>query len=148
MPDQKDKKKTLKLKIENEINFKMIGISCHENDYRLVWAINEKLKLQFLRIGNLVVHNPKLSEDLEFSRYLLDDEERFLKFYLMANRCPNGFLFPEVRNLDFVLQIVGEINQHELKDIEKKIKQVEVVSTAFILEPKKIKGIKDISFEI
>jgi hypothetical protein len=148
MPEPNNKKKTVRLKVDKDINFKMIGISCHENDYRLVWAINENMKVQFLRIGNLVVHNTKIQEDLEFSRYLFDDEDRYMKYYLIANRCPDGFLFPEVRNLDFVLQIVGEITPAELKELEKKIKSIDVISTAFILQPEKIKGIKDIIFEI
>ena len=140
MPEQ-DKKKTVKLKIEYSLNFKIIGISSHENDYRLVWAINEKLGMQFLRIDNLIVHHVKLKEDLEFSRYLFDDESRYLKLYLFGNRCDDGFLFPEVKNLDFILQIVGEISTAELKNLEKKLKTVDVVSTAFILQPEKIKGI-------
>ncbi|HLO60552.1 MAG TPA: IPExxxVDY family protein [Bacteroidales bacterium] len=148
MPEPNDKKKTVKLKVAKDIHFKMIGISCHENDYRLVWAINENMKLQFLRIGNLVVHNTKIQEDLEFSRYLFDDEDRYMKYYLIANRCPDGFLFPEVRNLDFVLQIVGEITPTELKELETKIKSIDVVSTAFILQPEKIKGIREITFEV
>jgi len=142
--EPKDKKKALKLKIENKINFKVIGISSHENDYRIVWAINEKLGMQFQKMDNLVVHNTKLKEDLEFSRYFFDDEERYLKYYLISNRCADGFLFPEVKNLDFVLQLVGELTGTELKTIEKKIKSVEVVSTAFILQPEKIKGIGSI----
>jgi len=144
MANQKDKKKALKLKIDNEINFKIIGISSHENDYRIVWAINEKLGVQFVKVDNLVIHQAKLKEDLEFSRYLLDDEERYLKFYLISNRCPNGFLFPEVKNLDFILQVIGEFPASDLKDLEKRIKSIEVVSTAIILQPEKIKGIGNI----
>jgi hypothetical protein len=147
MPGQTDKKKTLKLKIESKINFKVIGISSHENDYRLVWSINEKLRLQFLRIDNLVIHHQKLKEDLEFSRYLFDDSDRYVKYYLINNHNPDGYLFPELKNLDFLIQIIGEINDTELKAFEKKLKTVDVVSTAFILQPEKIKGIGDILVE-
>ena len=90
-----EKKKILKLKIEEHNNFKLIGISSHENDYRLVWSINECLKLQFIRIENLVIHNQKLKEDLEFSRFIYHDEDRYLNYYLISNRCPNGFLSPK-----------------------------------------------------
>lgn len=139
-----NKQKVLKLKIGSEISFKVIGISSHENDYRMVWAINEKLGMQFVRVGNLAIHSTKLKEDLEFSRYLFDDEERYLKYYLISNRCSNGFLFPEVRNIDFVLQIIGEINSKDLTDLERKIKGVDVVSTAFVIQPDQIKGIGNI----
>jgi hypothetical protein len=147
MPGQTDKKKTLKLKIESKINFKVIGISSHENDYRLVWSINEKLRLQFLRIDNLVIHHQKLKEDLEFSRYLFDDSDRYVKYFLINNHNPDGYLFPELKNLDFLIQIIGEMNDTELKAFEKKLKTVDVVSTAFILQPEKIKGIGDILVE-
>jgi hypothetical protein len=147
MPGQTDKKKTLKLKIESKINFKVIGISSHENDYRLVWSINEKLRLQFLRIDNLVIHHQKLKEDLEFSRYLFDDSDRYVKYFLINNHNPDGYLFPELKNLDFLIQIIGEMNDIELKAFEKKLKTVDVVSTAFILQPEKIKGIGDILVE-
>lgn len=144
MNTPKDKKQTFKLKVEKKINFKIIGISSHENDYRMVWAINEGLGMQFLRVENLVVHNSRSKENLEFSRYVYDDEERYLKYFLISNRCPDGFLFPEIRNIDFVLQITGEIKSTDLKNLEKKIKGVEVVSTAFIIQPEKIKGIGNI----
>jgi hypothetical protein len=142
-----NKQRILKLKIDKKINFRIIGISSHENDYRMVWAINQKLGMRFLRIDNLIVHNTKIKEDLEFSRYLFEDEDCYLKYYLISNRCPDGFLFPEVKNLDFVLQVTGEINSAKLKDILKKIKSVDVVSTAFILQPESIKKIGDILVE-
>lgn len=146
MPE-KEKKKTLKLKIENKINFRIIGISSHENDYRLVWSVNETLNMQFLRIGNLVVHHPRLKEELEFSRYLFDNEDHYLKFYLINNHNPDGYLFPELKNLDFIIQVIGDISTAELKELEKKLKTVDVVSTAFILDPGKIKGITELLME-
>ncbi len=138
------KKKPLKLKVEDQINFKLIGISSHENDYRVVWEMNQKLGMQFLRVDNLLIHEVRRKEDLEFSRYLYEDENRYMKYYLISNRCPDGFLFPEVRKLDYVLQIIGELSNTELQDFEKKIKSLEVVSTALILQPEKIKGIAGI----
>lgn len=144
MPGQKENKKTLKLRIEHKINFRIIGISSHENDYRMVWAINENLSMKFLKVDNLVVHVPRRKEDLEFSRYLFDDEDRCLKYFLISNRCPDGFLFPEVKNLDFVMQVAGEMTDTELTGLIKKLKGVEVVSTAFIIQPENLKGIQNI----
>ena len=137
---QPEKKQTLKLKVDHSINFRLIGISSHENDYRLVWSINEQLKMQFIRIGNLVIHNRKLDADLEFSRYLFHDEDRYLKIFLLSNRCPDGFLFPEVKNFDFLLQITGETNDTEIKQLVTKLKTVPIISAVFNLQPEKIKG--------
>jgi hypothetical protein len=146
-PEQPDKKKTVKLKVDRQVNFKLVGISSHENDYRLVWSINEHMNIQLVRIDNLVVHQVKLGLDLEFGRYRFYDEDRYVKLYLVSNRCPDGFLFPEIKNLDFVLQIVGEIQDAALKEMIKKLRTVPVISTALILSPEKIKGIRNILVE-
>jgi len=139
-----EKKQTLKLKVDENVKFKLIGISSHENDYRLVWSINNQLKMKFVRIENLIIHNQKLKADLEFSRFTFQDEDRYLNYCLISNRCPDGFLFPEIKNFDFLLQIVGEITDFETKVFSRKIKAVEVISASFVLQPVELKGIRQI----
>jgi hypothetical protein len=139
-----EKKQTLRLKVDKDIRYRLIGISCHENDYRLVWAINSALKLVFVRMDNLMIHNPKLEQDLEFSRYSYHDEDRYFTYYLISNRCPDGFLFPEIKNFDFLMQIVGELSDGETQAFSRKLKKVEVISATFILQPAKLKGINQV----
>jgi hypothetical protein len=141
MKSGKEKKQTLQLKVDKDIRYRLIGISCHENDYRLVWAINSALKMEFVRMDNLIVHHPKLKQDLEFSRYSCHDEDRYFTYYLISNRCPDGFLFPEIKNFDFLIQIVGELSDGEIQTLNQKLKKVEVISAVFILQPAKLKGI-------
>jgi hypothetical protein len=137
-----EKKKTMKLKVEEKVNYKMIGISSHENDYRLVWAINNQLRMQFVRRENLIVHNAKLKSDLEFSCYAFHDEDRYLNFRLISNRCPDGFLFPEIRKLDFVLQIIGEMDDSMVNNLVKEIRKIEIVSAVVAIRPQDIKNIE------
>lgn len=139
-----EKKQTLKLKVDESVNYRLIGISSHENDYRLVWSINSLLKMQFIRVENLIVHNQKLKTDLEFGRYCFNDEHKYLKYYLISNRCPDGFLFREIKNFDFLIQIVGEINEAELQEFSRNIKAVEVISATFVLDAAKLKGVHQI----
>jgi hypothetical protein len=135
-----EKKKTMKLKIDDGINFKIIGISSHENDYRLVWAVNNQLNTRFIRIDNLSLFDQKLNDTMEFSKYGYTDEDKCLKFNLISNRCPNGFLFPQVKNFDYLFQIFGEISETEVRDMLRKLKSVAVVSAAFELSPEKLKS--------
>jgi hypothetical protein len=144
MKSSTNKKQTLKLKVDKDIRYQLIGISCHENDYRLVWAINNTLKMEFVRMDNLVVHHPRIKMDLEFSRYSCLDEDRYFTYYLISNRCPDGFLFPEIMNFDFLIQVVGELSDAEIQAFNRKLKTVEVISAAFILQPAKLKGINQI----
>lgn len=138
---QVEKKQTLKLRVEEHINFKLIGISSHENDYRLVWSINNLLKMQFVRMENLIIHRQKLKTDMEFSRFSHHNEDKYLTYFLISNRCPDGFLFPEVKNFDFLLQIIGDINDGQIKELIRDIKTASVVSAVFLLQPEKIKDI-------
>jgi hypothetical protein len=139
-----EKKKKVKLQISDEINFKLLGISSHENDYRLVWAINHQLGLHFSRVENLTVHQAKLDTDLEFSRFLHTDEDRILTYYLISNRCPDGFLFPEIMKLDYLLQIVGEAGYENMDMVMKEFKKIDIISAVFLIDPKQLKGIERI----
>jgi len=134
-----EKKKVVKLQIGEPNGYTLIGISSHENDYRLVWAINTAFSFGFSRIENLVIFNHKLNADLEFSRFIHTDEDKYLTYHLISNRCADGFLFPEIRNLDYLLQISGEMNSKHLTMILKELKKVDNVSATFMIDPKLLK---------
>ncbi len=142
-----EKKKTVKLKVDHSINFIIIGISSHENDYRLVWAINNSFNTGFVRVDNLSLFDKKLDDMMEFSKYTYQDEDKCLKFNLISNRCPDGFLFPQVKNFDYLFQIYGEITEEEIKDLLRKLKSVQVISAVFLLPPEKLKGAGQILME-
>ena len=137
-----EKKKIVKLQIGETNSFTLIGISSHENDYRLVWAMNNAFSFQFNRIENLVIFNQKLNADLEFSRFIFSDEDKYLTYHLISNRCPDGFLFPEIKNLDYLLQITGEMDLKHLAIIFKELKKVSIVSATFMIDPKQLKDVE------
>jgi len=135
------KRTSLKLDISQEMDFKLIGISSHENDYRLVWAMNSSLKYNFLRSDNLMVHLPKSGQDLEFSKFIYVDEERLLSYLLISNRCPDGFLFPEIKNIDFLMQVIGELDSNAVELLLSTLKKIEIISGAYLIDYKNIKDI-------
>jgi hypothetical protein len=134
-----EKKKVVKLQISETNSFTLIGISSHENDYRLVWAMNNAFSFQFTRIDNLVIFSQKLNADLEFSRFVFPDEDKYLTYHLISNRCPDGFLFPEIKNLDYLLQVTGELDAKHLTTILKELKKTGIVSATFMIDPKQLK---------
>jgi len=135
------KKINLKPSPGDEKKLVLIGISSHENDYRLVWAINKALKFNFIRSENLSVHLLKYDHIAEFSRYVYNDEERFIKFFLISNRCPDNILFPEIKNIDFIIHVNGELFDNSLVDLLKSLRKVSVISGAYLLDPSKMKGL-------
>lgn len=119
--------------------FKLLGISSHENDYRLSWALNSKLGLKFSKTDNLNVPTVRNTESRSFSVFQSVDEDRLLKMNLISNRCPDGFLIREMKNIDFLLQIFGEISKSEIERVIIKLKAIEFVSMVFEIEPGKLK---------
>lgn len=128
------KKKVHKLILEPETGFKLIGISSHENDYRLSWALNKYLGYNFSKSENLLIQKPKHNIEQSFSVYIYNDEETFLQYQLIANNSENGFLIPELKNIDFFLKISGEYSDSIINKIVTKLKKIEIINTAFNLE--------------
>jgi len=143
-PRTTGKRKSLKLDISQDLNFTLIGISSHENDYRLVWAINNRLKFDFVRTENLIMRPPKASHDFEFGRFRYSDDERLLTFYLISNRCSDGFLFPEIKNMDFLMQVIGEMDHRGYHDLLRSLKSVAIISGAYAIDHKMLKDLSRI----
>ena len=108
------------------IMFTVIGISSHENDYRLSWSINEQMKLAFAHGGKIVTDAQK-----EFSCFIHEDEDQ--KISLVSNRCDNGFLFDKYRNMDFLLKFDTVLDETALRTWLSNLRKVPLVSAVFHL---------------
>jgi len=106
------------------INFSVIGISSHENDYRLSWSINEQLGYKFTHGDSLVT-----GAGNEFTRFIHEDDNQ--RLMLISNRCDNGFLFEKYKNFDFILKFDGELNEAELSAWLRELRKVPLVSAVF-----------------
>ena len=136
------KKKTHKLSIKAEHDSVLIGISSHENDYRLSWAINKHLGTNLIKAENLIVYNEKFDVDQEFSLFVFEDEDSLLKYYLISNKCDNGYFIPELSNIDYFLQIYGEINNNYTSILLDKLKHIYIITAAFVIDPSTLKSRK------
>ena len=112
--------------------FTVIGISSHENDYRLSWNINEELRLAFVRDDD----NIETGDGKEFACFIHQDEEQ--RLLLISNRCDNGFMIEKHKNLDFILKFDTELTEYEINEWLKKLRQSTLVSAAFTIEPDKM----------
>ncbi|MCD6597153.1 MAG: IPExxxVDY family protein [Bacteroidales bacterium] len=138
--------KSIKLAFKPELEFQLIGISSHENDYHLSWAINKNIGLNLAKSKNLSIYNRQLKEQQEFSVFSFDNEDNFILFNLISNTSVNGFLFPEMRNIDFFLQIYGETDDKFILNLINKLNKIEIVSTSFIINPNNLKAPEKLLF--
>ena len=139
------KKDVHKLSVDKGHSFVLYGISSHENDYRLSWAFNEYLGFRFTKTENHKSFDPRLNEYQEFSTYSFYDDEYSHSYKLISNRCDNGFLLDELKNIDFLL-ILEQNTTSSLPAIEiiSKIKTIPFVSAVFPINLTSLKNLKKI----
>ena len=105
------------------VMFTIIGISSHENDYRLSWNINEQLGYTFTQGDSLVTGGK------EFTCFVHKDDDCTL--ILISNRCDNGFLLEKHKNFDFILKINGELDETETSAWLRELRKAPLVSAVF-----------------
>lgn len=128
------KKKIHKLVFDAQTDFYLLAIASHENDYRLTWALNKNLNLNLVRGGDFSCNHPKHKVLTNYSMYHYEDENSYLRYHLISNKSESGFLLPDFKNIDFILRISGDIDSDDLNNILLKLKKIDIVITAFVIE--------------
>ena len=129
-----------KLLIQQEYDFFLFGISCSEKQYRLCWALNERLKASFMMAEPIMLKGKTDQDNARFPVFFFRDEENLTDLRLISNRQASKILVQEYRQADFLLLVQGGIPSAEKGNLLKKIKEVQFVQTAFEIDPKKIKS--------
>lgn len=135
--------KTL-LTLDDDYDFSLIGISCHAKDYRICWELNNSLKIALVRSSDYEIN--KKNEVSSFSFYEFNDTINYLDFYLIANKSSKGYLISEQKTIDFFLLLKGNISNNQLNNFLTKVKNIEIVLTAFIINPENLKSKQNLLF--
>ncbi len=136
----------LVLNVEYDFDFFLLGISCHEKDYRLSWALNNSLHLELAKEKDLQIDAKKNSTPLTHSIFTFDNEQEYRQFYLISNRGSNGLLVPEQKHADFFLLIKGSLMTEDKPSIIKGVKETPMVLTAFEIDPNQLKSKENLLF--
>ncbi len=129
--------KAIKLNIEPQFDFILIGLVTSEPVYRVSWLINERLDIQLKEVQALLSYHNKRQVYQEFSvfQYINDDEEIF---QLIQNKSSQGLLIEEQKQVDFWLKI--ENAALLVNDYLKLIKPEKNISLAFEVKPGSLKS--------
>jgi|SRR5687767_15513790 len=110
------KTEKLHISFDGFFDFKLLGISCSEKDYRLCWALNQTLGIDMVRLSNEGM--PSREHLLEFPFFEYNDEENGRVFRLLSNRFETKILMKELKNIDYLFLIQGEdINLQEITEL-------------------------------
>lgn len=122
-------------KEEKDETFALIGISCHQKDYRLCWELNKMLELDLQKEADIL--GP--SHEISFSRYYFNNEDFMQEYYLLTNKIGKIFFAPELKQADYILQIYGLRNENEIDDLVQRINGIDQVLMAFVFDSESLK---------
>lgn len=135
----------IRLEIEDSFDFRVIGVSCHEKDYRLVWALNSISGFDFTRMDDLKTdQDDKKSSGFPFYEFI--DEEHFKTYQLLANRFGNTLFLPELPTIDFLFFVRGDADDDEIETLLERIHRIDFVILASELSITKLKQKENLLF--
>lgn len=124
--------KKIKLEIDEEIEFPILGLSTALADYRLAWELNSKLNLSFRKLdGSTFFSIPdKNKKDIDYEYYSYVNEEEMSKFFLVKNKQRGSTLFNDRERLDFFL-VLRDNFIYEIEDLISDLRKIEGVIAVF-----------------
>lgn len=126
--------KTKLLQFDIELEFALIGISCHLRDYRFVWLLNKALGCEFSKTKYFSL----LYKETHFSQY--ESKEGFSTNYVFSNRSANGFLINNMKQVDFWMRMSQDDDLTiNIEDQIKTINSIPEVQIAFEERTQKVK---------
>ena len=108
------KKHKLDLAIDED--YCLLGVVSDEPDYKLCWMINHSLDMNFERQEDLQLFHPRLKMEQVFSLFSFHDENALITFRIIRNRTENGYYLDELKNIDYLIHIQGEIDTSRIND--------------------------------
>lgn len=157
------------LKIEYDYDFVLIGISSHEKDYRLCWALNNVLELELTKTESLEIKSKKEETPSFFSLFKYENEAEFKEYFVLSNLSENkhsvlkedtlfnksskesssaekDILIPEHRQMNYFFIIRGEITDSEAEKFIKRIKSIDMILTAVQIQPNELRSKANLIF--
>jgi hypothetical protein len=134
------------LDITYDFDFILLGISCHEKDYRISWAIREKLEIDLCRGEDLNIASKKPGEAGAYAIYECFHEDNDSGIFLISNRSESSFLIPEQRSCDYFLIARGAYDVENKEEMIRRIREIPFVLTVFSIEPTSLRSRQNLIF--
>jgi hypothetical protein len=141
-----------RLDIEYDYDFLLIGLVCHEKDYRLCWAVNRELGIDLERTGPLAISLKKGEAPARFALYLHENNDNGTACFIVSNRSePDsngevGLLVPEQKEADFLFVAKGPFGEREEARMIEGLKKIPFVLLTIRLVPAELKSKENLLF--
>ena len=129
--------KLKKLKIdETAHSFIALAIATTDDDYYLVWNLNNLLSLNLNRNEHPMLKKEIPDcESISYFNYVCDETK--LEYSLIGNKYDKFILFPQHAGIDFVLKISGNLTNEKINHISALLRSVKGITACINLNVKK-----------
>jgi hypothetical protein len=120
----------VKLDINQNNEFILLGLVSAEPDYKLSLSLNNKFRISLKNISPLSLSREDKSE-FTFSRFSNNDDRTDLIFVLASNRSGKNYLLSKLKNIDYLLQIQISEKEVNLSLITSYLREIESITAVF-----------------
>ena len=110
-----------------EEDFCLLGVVADEPDYKLCWMINQALDMNFEKQEDLQLYHRKRNEEQVFSLFSYYDPDAMITYRIIRNKSENGYFLDEMKNIDYLIHIQGEIHADRISDFMQSVNSLKPV---------------------
>ena len=126
----KQKVTRVKLDLEQNNEFILLGLVSAEPDYKLSLSINKKFRISLKNIPPIRLAGDDKSE-ITFSRFSNNNDRTDLIFVLVSNRYDKNYLLSKLKNIDYLLQIQISEKESNLNLITSYLREIDSITAVF-----------------
>ncbi len=129
----------LKLNIDQNNDYILLGIVSAEADYKLSLSLNKKFRISLKNISPVRINSEQNKSELTFSRFSNNDTPADFMFCLVSNRSGKSYLLNKLKNIDYLFQIQNPDNEVNLNDITSDLREIDTITAVFNIDLDSIK---------
>ena len=149
----------LKLDIEYDFDFEIIGLISSVPAYKLAWIINNSLKIDLSKADDIKLGFTK--KEVVITNYIFKEEYSYIR--LIKNKSleesinddsiglfdvgQNEYCLPEFKKYDYVIQLEGSINSQYSDEILNKLNKINEIQLVTPIDLDDIKDKDNLIFE-
>ena len=126
---------------------KLLGIMAPMRDYQICWNLNNMMGMDFRINNDIEIQLTKKKRNYFFAVYEFCEPTGSLSHYVYNNRFDGEYLLPELRHLDFLWLMKGDIvTEQGLQQTINNIKEINGVQLVIELTNEKIRNKEHLIF--
>ena len=128
----------VKLNIEQNNHYILLGLVSADPDYKLSLLLNKKFGIFLKNIPSLTLTGNHKTEVI-FSRYSYNADNEDLVINLISNRSGKNYLLNKLKNIDYLLQFQNPEKEADINNITSHLREIDTITAVFNFDINTIK---------